>query len=219
MDDPGDVIRATKAALRQRLRARRRALGPTVLATRRACLATVARDPLFAARATVAGFVAHENEPDPEDLLRRLATAGAQVLLPRLGPAGIEFVPVRGDVPTLVPGAFGLAEPSGPAQPAEIAPLPALVLVPSVALAPDGARLGRGGGHYDRLLACLRPLGWTSVGICHESEIQQALPVEAHDQRVDYVLTEAGLRPARAAPDPNAALPSPPREDPEGSQR
>ncbi len=200
VDGSGEDIRSAKAALRGLLRARRRALGPSEIASGRACLATIVADPLLAARATVAGFVAHENEPDPEGLLRRLAMAGALVLLPRLGPDGIELVGVPGAMPPLVPGPFGLAEPTGPAQPPETAPLPALVLVPSVALAPDGARLGRGGGHYDRLLARLRPVGWTIVGVCHENEVQQALPIEAHDQPVDYILTEGGLRAARGTP-------------------
>ncbi len=203
----GDDKPAAKASLRHRLRPRRRALGPDALLDTAARLAESADERLFAGLASVAGFVAHDNEPDPRLLLERLVEAGAGLLLPRVagaggGPllprvagAGLELVRVAALEPLVHSGPGGIAEPIGPALVLGAIALPALVLVPALALARDGRRLGRGGGHYDRLLPRLRALGWIIVGVCHEAEIEPDLPTEAHDQRVDYLLTEAGLRP------------------------
>jgi 5-formyltetrahydrofolate cyclo-ligase len=61
------------------------------------------------------------------------------------------------------------------------------VVVPGVAFTSDGARLGRGGGHYDQLLA--RRVGEVRVGIAFDLQIVPAIPEEAHDERMDLVVT------------------------------
>jgi 5-formyltetrahydrofolate cyclo-ligase len=68
-----------------------------------------------------------------------------------------------------------------------------VVLTPAVALDRTGGRLGRGGGDYDRLLPALRARGWTIVGVCHAAQVQERLPLEAHDAPVDAILTDDGL--------------------------
>lgn len=67
-----------------------------------------------------------------------------------------------------------------------------LFLVPGLAFAADGARLGRGGGFYDRLLA-LRSEASTALGLCFHLQLVPALATEPHDQRMDGVITEEGL--------------------------
>ena len=62
------------------------------------------------------------------------------------------------------------------------------ILVPGVAFTRDGRRLGRGGGYYDRLLARC-PAHVVRIGVCFECQILDALPLEAHDQRVHIVIT------------------------------
>jgi 5-formyltetrahydrofolate cyclo-ligase len=67
-----------------------------------------------------------------------------------------------------------------------------LVLVPALALDRSGHRLGRGGGSYDRALARVRP-GQTVLGVVHEEEVLDALPVERHDRGVDGALTPSAV--------------------------
>jgi 5-formyltetrahydrofolate cyclo-ligase len=85
----------------------------------------------------------------------------------------------------LIPGNFGILEPH-PDSPAF--PLKRLdfVLVPGVAFAPNGHRLGRGKGFYDRLLANV-----TSVkcGVAQDEQIVPILPAEPHDIAMDFILT------------------------------
>lgn len=66
-----------------------------------------------------------------------------------------------------------------------------LFLVPGLAFTTGGARLGRGGGYYDRLLPRRGPLS-TALGVCFALQLVAELPGEAHDQPVDAVVTERG---------------------------
>jgi 5-formyltetrahydrofolate cyclo-ligase len=64
---------------------------------------------------------------------------------------------------------------------------PDLILVPGLAFTLAGERLGRGHGFYDKLL--LKFSNVLSIGICFAEQIVDELPVEAHDQKVDLVIS------------------------------
>ena len=68
----------------------------------------------------------------------------------------------------------------------------AVVLVPGLAFDRHGGRLGRGLGHYDRLLARLGP-ATTRVGVTTESSVIEAVPVEPHDVVMTHLATELGV--------------------------
>lgn len=71
---------------------------------------------------------------------------------------------------------------------------PLLVLVPAVGFDPQGVRLGRGAGFYDRALADLRTSGTIyAVGLAFECQVVPALPSDAWDERVDGIVTENRL--------------------------
>lgn len=63
------------------------------------------------------------------------------------------------------------------------------VLLPGVAFTRDGARLGYGGGYYDKLLAGMarRP---ALVAAAFALQIVETLPQEANDVKVEWVVTE-----------------------------
>jgi 5-formyltetrahydrofolate cyclo-ligase len=68
---------------------------------------------------------------------------------------------------------------------------PDVLLLPLVAFDGAGYRIGYGGGYFDRTLAALQPRPLT-IGIGFElGRIATALP-QAHDIRLDMVVTEAG---------------------------
>jgi 5-formyltetrahydrofolate cyclo-ligase len=66
-----------------------------------------------------------------------------------------------------------------------------LFLVPGLAFTPDGRRLGRGAGFYDRLLLH-RSASSVVLGVCFAAQLVAVLPWETHDQKVDAVITERG---------------------------
>ena len=69
---------------------------------------------------------------------------------------------------------------------------PEILIVPLVAFTRQGARLGYGGGFYDRTLERLRAKRATlAVGFAYAAQEAGALPVEATDQMLDLIVTEA----------------------------
>ncbi len=66
-----------------------------------------------------------------------------------------------------------------------------MVVLPALAVSDDGARLGRGGGWYDRLLDALPRA--RSICVVHSSRVVPAIPAEPHDRRVSWIVTEAGV--------------------------
>lgn len=69
---------------------------------------------------------------------------------------------------------------------------PDLLLLPVNAFDAAGYRLGYGGGFFDRTLAALQPRP-PAIGVGFEGcRVASILP-EAHDQRLDAVVTEAGF--------------------------
>jgi 5-formyltetrahydrofolate cyclo-ligase len=66
---------------------------------------------------------------------------------------------------------------------------PDLILVPGLAFSPDGHRLGRGGGFFDRFLSG-RGSGAYKLGVCFAFQLLDELPTESHDVTVDAVITD-----------------------------
>ena len=85
-------------------------------------------------------------------------------------------------------GALLLDGPEGPVVASDVD----IVLVPARAFDRDGYRLGRGGGHYDRLLPTLRP-GVPVVGVACAARIVDRLPRESHDVPMTHLATEEGV--------------------------
>lgn len=76
--------------------------------------------------------------------------------------------------------------------------IPDLILLPLNGFDAAGYRLGYGGGYFDRTLATLspRPL---AVGVGFEINRLDSIRPESHDQRLDWIVTEAGaFRPVGA---------------------
>lgn len=87
-----------------------------------------------------------------------------------------------------VSGRFGLE----PHQESSSVPQEELVgiLVPGLAMDRDGFRLGRGGGYYDRFLGSFKGL---KIGLIPSCRLLDEVPTEAHDCRLDAVVTELEL--------------------------
>jgi len=69
--------------------------------------------------------------------------------------------------------------------------LPGVLLLPLNAFDAGGYRLGYGGGYFDRTLARLQPRP-LAIGVGFEINRVASIRPQAHDQRLDWVVTEAG---------------------------
>lgn len=189
---------AEKRALRTELLAQRRALPTaTIAGASSAVVASLRALPeLGPGPRRVLLYAADADEVSLEPLLTD-PPEGWEVLLPRVEGTTLALVPHRpGDA--LVVGYRGVREPAGP----PVAPSSVdVAVVPGVAFTPDGRRLGRGAGLYDRTLPTLE--GAVRVGVCAERFVRPTLPVAAHDATVDVVVTDASVR-RRAAVAPDA---------------
>jgi len=67
-----------------------------------------------------------------------------------------------------------------------------LVLVPGVAFAVDGGRMGMGAGYYDRFLP--RAGRALTMGIAYDMLLQEQLPCDEHDVRMRFLASESGVR-------------------------
>jgi len=196
--------------LRVRLKQRRAAQNPidsnrgallirgrlfTWLATTRARLREAGRP----APGNIAAFWPTEQEPGLEPLLAQwVEEEGMTVSLPVVATpdAPLEFRLWTPDTP-MKTGAFGIPEPQG-----KPAPLPDVVLVPTLGFTREGDRIGYGKGYYDRTLAGLkaRKHPHTTIGIawaCGDLSDEPYTPA-AHDVRLDAILTDKGW--AKPAP-------------------
>jgi 5-formyltetrahydrofolate cyclo-ligase len=137
--------------------------------------------PEVVAARVVAAFVGIDPELPTLPLLDALRARDVLVLLPALRDEGT-LSWGRYDGP-LTTGRYGLREPAVTGESLAAA---AVVIVPGVAYDPDGHRLGRGGGYYDRALATVTvPV----VGLALDDEVVEAVPVEPHDRTVDVIVT------------------------------
>lgn len=128
-------------------------------------------------------------EIDTHELVLASLESGKRVGLPRTDKEShtlqvLEILDVHRD---LEPSRFGFKEPRSVLPPIEPALLD-LILVPGRAFDPDGNRLGRGGGYYDRFVARLS--GPRLVALAFDCQIVASVPHQAHDRPVDMILTE-----------------------------
>ncbi len=182
---------AAKQALRRvmRQRAAARSAADTAASSRQICAAVIA-SAQFQAAQTVFVYVSVRNEPDTAEILRSAWDAGKAGFVPRCGKAPM-MQAVRIHSPQdLQPGAFGIPEPVARCTETAEGTQLALAIVPCLAASHDGGRLGHGAGYYD---AFLRNSSAIRLCLCPAALLCDAIPMDAHDVRMEYVATERGL--------------------------
>jgi 5-formyltetrahydrofolate cyclo-ligase len=176
------VHRADKPTLRARLGAERRArpLDEVETARRQVCAAVVERADA-AGWQCVAAYDPLPSEPGSTALLDALAGRGIRVLVPVLL-ADRDLDWAEWDATSQHPRAALGVEAIAAAD---------AVLVPALAVARDGARLGRGGGSYDRALQRVArnvPI----AALLFTGEVLAELPTDEWDLPVSAAVTPAG---------------------------
>ena len=182
-----------KLALRDQLSTARNRLGVAEVGVAARGLAEVLlADPEVRRAASVAAYVSIGNEPGTGPLLDGLVAAGKRVILPVLLPDNDLDWAVYAGEGALTRARLGLLEPSGPTLGVDAIGTPDAVLVPGVAVARDGMRLGRGGGSYDRALGRV-PVGTFTCVLLYDGEVGLDVPREPHDRPVTAAATPTGI--------------------------
>ena len=121
--------------------------------------------------------------PDEPDVLR-LYDCSKIICFPRYkADRGYEAAIIN-NLKDLVPGKFGIREPSGKCAKVEAADID-LTLVPGVAFGRNRSRLGRGRGFYDRWLM---QLAGRRIGVGFDHQLVSGIPTEPHDVQLDLVV-------------------------------
>src|SRR3954468_16375934 len=180
-----------KATLRKTILARRDAVDVATRARHSSIIAAkLLALPAYHSADTVAAYASFGSEFDTSQFLAGTLAAGKQLGLPRINRAlrALELrqvIDLNGD---LVAGVWGIPEPAPRCtivDPKNVE----FMLVPGVAFSPSGARLGYGGGYYDRLIASL-DARTICIAAAFHLQVVAELPEAPHDQRVSAVLTE-----------------------------
>jgi 5-formyltetrahydrofolate cyclo-ligase len=142
-------------------------------------------------RPVIAGYSPIRGEVDIIPALKTYALCNKEVCLPTISKPELilRFLEWHPEAETSM-GHFGITEPKG----GEIL-IPSVILLPLLAFDRAGHRLGYGAGYYDATIKNLRkndhkPL---IIGIGFAIQEVDKLPHEAHDERMDMVVTEKGV--------------------------
>ena len=159
-----------------------------VLAQSRAITARVIVLPEFQRAEVVLGYLSLPGEVNVDGILAAAWKAGKRVAVPAVRDDG-EYMPAwLTPNESLTPAGFKVRQPTIPfwAKPDGYG----LVIVPGMAYAADGARLGHGKGFYDRMLARLGAKIRSKVGVCFSFQLAPEIPVTETDVGMNVVVTE-----------------------------
>ena len=140
--------------------------------------------------AVVSGYMKIRTEIDPLPVMAALVAEGRRVCVPVILGEG-QALAFREWTPeaAMVDGPFGAVVPET-GDWLE----PEALIAPMLAFDRRGYRLGYGGGFYDRTLEGLRAKRPTlAVGFAYGAQELAEVPIEPTDQRLDAVVTEAGV--------------------------
>ncbi len=133
-------------------------------------------------------------------LLQQAEKDGKIIAVPLVSGKDLIFKKVEfknGELQPVTKGSFDVMEPTAEAEtlyPSQKLQEPLLVLVPGRAFSKEGARLGWGGGFYDRFFEKLFKDFERStvklVGLSFEKQLRDDVPLDDFDYKLDLVLTE-----------------------------
>lgn len=134
-------------------------------------------------RTTILLYHSLPDEVNTLPLIRQLHAEGHTVLLPTVVGSNLELHAYTGDTDLTTSADFGIAESTGPLF-IDYTNID-LAIIPGMAFTPDGHRLGRGKGYYDRLLP---QLSCKKIGLAFHFQIVDHIPCESHDIKMDMVV-------------------------------
>lgn len=151
----------------------------------------VAALPQFQRAKRILMFASVRDEIPTLDSLARSIDSGLAVAVPYCQDGTLQLTLLK-NMSELEAGAYGILEPrqqlrSDPLR--KIGPQQIeFAIVPGLGFDRKGGRIGYGKGYYDRLLPQL-PTDCPKVGLAYDCQLVENIPVESHDQRMDFIVT------------------------------
>ena len=132
--------------------------------------------PEFLAANTVMLFANLPDEIGTFSLIDKCIAMGKKVFLPVINGDDMTACEFKGEYKI---GKYGIKEPITPHSSLLTPNSIEFILVPGVAFSPNGYRLGRGKGYYDKFLSKYSNL--FTVGVCFREQFYLDIPTEPHD--------------------------------------
>lgn len=136
---------------------------------------------------TIGLYRANAHEAPTSSYAKFFLEHGHDLALPRFADRGAPMKFARFadpfDEEDLEVGPFGLMQPFADAPVLE----PQVSFTPVIGFTESGARLGQGGGHYDRWLG--EHAGTVAIGLAWDCQLVDKLPMEPHDVPLLAVIT------------------------------
>lgn len=182
-----ETLNGEKGALRREMKALRRGLSPVDKAAADAAICKLLAErrdirdlaDCGGGASPLAAYLASRDEINIDPFLALMLHSHVDVVVPRWNGRTYELARLKGiGEEFLRPGPMGIREPID----ADIVP-PGRIrawIVPGLAFASDGLRLGYGGGWYDRFLAAA-PREAAKIGVAYPFQLVADLPREPHD--------------------------------------
>jgi 5-formyltetrahydrofolate cyclo-ligase len=158
----------------------------------RAVVESICDLPVYRQARTVLGYLNFGEEFASGLWVQQALADGKRVLLPRVNRASkhLDLYRVRDLEHDVAPGSWGIREPVVERCIKEEAlGTVDFILLPGVAFTREGARLGYGGGFYDKLLAQM-PHRPALVAGAFALQVVQEIPQEKFDRAVEWLVTE-----------------------------
>lgn len=187
-----------KQSLRQSIIAARQKLAPVA---RTALSAAITQRIMHLAEygesKVVLGYMSFGAEFETMEWVRQVLRDGKQLLLPKVNAdtKQLELYRVSDLQQDLAPGKWDIPEPLETRCPrVEALEQIDFILLPGVAFSRDGARLGYGGGYYDKLLERISKSSRGNppalVAAAFSMQLVNEIPQEATDRKVEWLLAE-----------------------------
>ncbi|HIJ89459.1 MAG: 5-formyltetrahydrofolate cyclo-ligase [Desulfobulbaceae bacterium] len=146
--------------------------------------------PDFAAARSVFAYVSFRSEVETLPLIEHCLKRGVAVSVPLTLVREHRLLPYAITDPDrdLIPGYCSIPEPLKTLPLVDPASID-VVVVPGSVFDARGGRLGYGGGYYDRFLQIAAPKA-LRIGLAYDLQVVEAVPLESHDQQLDYLITE-----------------------------
>ncbi len=162
------------------------------------CKRFLDRIPFYKNAKTVFAYCPLKPEFPTMGLLKQSAKDGKEIAVPLVVGENLLFKKVEfinAELSPVQKGSFDVMEPMDSAEtlfPNGCLNLPLLILVPGRAFSAEGARLGWGGGFYDRffekLFSDIEKSSVSLVGLAFDEQMRNDIPLDKFDYKLDLVL-------------------------------
>lgn len=152
----------------------------------------IKKEQAFIEAEAVLVYMDYRSEVMTTELVTELLAAGnKKVYAPKVEGMDVKFYEIK-DLSGLQEGYQGIREPEGVLETLltvdKTEELKCFALIPGAVFDRERDRMGYGKGFYDRFLAKYTSV--TAAALAFECQIAKKVPSEAHDRKVDMIITE-----------------------------